>query len=139
MAEEQVTDEIKDRYDGTSKLRQAAIEILAENKEILKQTLFDKDTSKVLIKLLDGEDKQTIARQKNATEEKMVGVVGSNINTIADAVIQGLGGMAGIRGEPDAAAAPKENVPIDIKVDAKEMQVGEDPECNYENIMKQGQ
>ena len=135
MADEQVKDEIQERYNDTSKLRQRAIKLLSENDELLKQTIFDKDTSKILVKLLDGEDKQTIARQKNATDEKLVGVVGSNINDIADAVIQGLGGMRGIRGEPDATAAPKEEIPVSVEVKDGEMGIGEDPSLNYDALV----
>jgi hypothetical protein len=136
MAEEQVKDEIQERYDDTSKLRKRAIKLLSENDELLKQTIFDKDTSKVLIKLLDGEDKQTIARQKNATDEKLVGAVGSNINDIADVVIQSLGGQRGMRGNPDASAAPKEPVPVEVKVSEEEMRIGEDPELHYDALLK---
>ena len=136
MADEQVKDEIQERYDDTSKLRQRAIKLLSENDELLKQTIFDKDTSKILVKLLDGEDKQTIARQKNATDEKLVGVVGSNINDIADAVVQSLGGHRGMRGNPDASVAPKETIPVEVKVSEEEMRIGEDPELHYDALLK---
>ena len=136
MADEQVKDEIQERYNNTSKLRQRAIKLLSENDELLKQTIFDKDTSKILVKLLDGEDKQTIARQKNATDEKLVGVVGSNINDIADAVVQSLGGHRGMRGNPDASAAPKETIPVEVKVSEEEMRIGEDPELHYDALLK---
>lgn len=49
MADEQVKDEIQERYNDTSKLRQRAIKLLSENDELLKQTIFDKDTSKIQI------------------------------------------------------------------------------------------
>ena len=131
----EVPDEIKERYDGTSSLRQRALKILAEDDNLLEMTLRDENSSKLLIKLLDGEDKQTIARQKNQTDEKLVGAVGSNINDIAEAVIIGLGGMRGIRGEADASSAPKEQVPIQVDVTPGELQLGEDPELNYDAIM----
>ena len=131
----EVPDEIKERYDGTSSLRQRALKILAEDDNLLEMTLRDENSSKLLIKLLDGEDKQTIARQKNQTDEKLVGAVGSNINDIAEAVITGLGGMRGIRGEADASSAPKEQVPIQVDVTLGELQLGEDPELNYDAIM----
>ena len=131
----EVPDEIKERYDGTSSLRQRALKILAEDDNLLEMTLRDENSSKLLIKLLDGEDKQTIARQKNQTDEKLVGAVGSNINDIAEAVIIGLGGMRGIRGEADASSAPKEQVPIQVDVTPGDLQLGEDPELNYDAIM----
>ena len=135
MSKEQIKDEMKDRYDETSQLRKRAIQILSENDELLKQTIFDKDTSKILVKLLDGEDKQTIARQKNATDEKLVGMVGSNIHDIADAVIQSLGGHRGMRGEPDANAAPKETIAMTVNVSEEEMRIGEDPELHYDALL----
>ena len=135
MSKEQIKDEMKDRYDETSRLRKRAIQILSENDELLKQTIFDKDTSKILVKLLDGEDKQTIARQKNATDEKLVGMVGSNIHDIADAVIQSLGGHRGMRGEPDANAAPKETIAMTVNVSEEEMRIGEDPELHYDALL----
>lgn len=135
MSKEQIKDEMKDRYDETSRLRKRAIQILSENDELLKQTIFDKDTSKILVKLLDGEDKQTIARQKNATDEKLVGMVGSNIHDIADAVIQSLGGHRGMRGEPDANAAPKETIAMTVDVSEEEMRIGEDPELHYDALL----
>ena len=134
MADEQVKDEIHERYDDTSKLRQRAIKLLSENDELLKQTIFDKDTSKILVKLLDGEDKQTIARQKNATDEKIAGSIGANIPGLVDIVISQMGGHKGLRGEADATVAPKEK--IDIKVDVKqgELGQGEDTTLNYESL-----
>ena len=135
MSEEQVRDEIKERYEQTSQVRQRALKILAEDDQLLNATLLDENGSKLLVKLLDGEDKQTIARQKNQTDERLVGAMSHNINDIADAVIQGLGGMRGIRGEPDATAAPKEEIPVSVEVKDGEMGIGEDPSLNYDALV----
>ncbi len=135
MSEEQVRDEIKERYERTSQVRQRALKILAEDDQLLNATLLDENGSKLLVKLLDGEDKQTIARQKNQTDERLVGAMSHNINDIADAVIQGLGGMRGIRGEPDATAAPKEEIPVSVEVKDGEMGIGEDPSLNYDALV----
>ncbi len=135
MSEEQVRDEIKERYEQTSQIRQRALKILAEDDQLLNATLLDENGSKLLVKLLDGEDKQTIARQKNQTDERLVGAMSHNINDIADAVIQGLGGMRGIRGEPDATAAPKEEIPVSVEVKDGEMGIGEDPSLNYDALV----
>lgn len=138
MAEEQAVDDIKQRYEKTSRLRNRVIDILSEDDKALRLTIADGDSAKLLVKLLDGEDKQTIARQKNATDEKIVGVVGAGLNDIADKVIQGLGGMRGMRGAPDASAAPTEIVPVHVEVSEEEMKQGENPELNYDALIPSG-
>ena len=134
MSEESLKDVIESRYDGTSAIRQRALTMLANDDSALALALADKESSKILIKLLDGEDKQTIARQKNATDEKIAGSIGANIPGLVDIVISQMGGHKGLRGEADATVAPKEK--IDIKVDVKqgELGQGEDTTLNYESL-----
>lgn len=136
MTEETKKDAIEDRYDATSKIRQRALKMLADDDELLRINLADKETSKVLIKLLDGEDKQTIARQKNATDEKIANVVSSSLPEMVDKVISAMGGAKAIRGEPDAKAAPREKIDLDVKVGDGELVQGEDADLSYETLME---
>ena len=66
------TQVIERRYERTSEVRNRVIDLLAVNDQVLAQTIADKDSAGVLVKMLDGQDKQTIARQKNRTDEKAV-------------------------------------------------------------------
>lgn len=138
MTEVIVVDDIKQRYEKTSRIRNRVIDILTSEDEALRLTIADGDSAKLLVKMLDGEDKQTIARQKNATDEKIVGVVSGGLNDIAEKVIQGMGGMRGIRGEPNAAAAPTESIPLQLEVSAEEMKQGENPDLNYDTLVPKG-
>lgn len=125
---------IERRYEKTSDVRDKVIELLAGSDTTLSQTLADKDSATILIKMLDGQDKQTIARQRNRTEEKAVGVV-SNIQQVAKEVIQAMGGPIGIRGEPDATAAPRETVPIKVSVNQGELEHGADEALTAEALL----
>ncbi len=136
MSEEKKPDEIQTRYDGTSAVRQRALELLANNDELLALTIADKDASKILVKLLDGEDKQTIARQKNATDEKIAGAVTNNMPEMVEQVIRAMGGHAGIRGKADASYAPREKIDCDVKVENGELKQGEDADLSYETMVK---
>ena len=71
MSEEPLKDVIESRYDGTSAIRQRALTMLANDDSALALALADKESSKILIKLLDGDDNPTIARQKIATDENI--------------------------------------------------------------------
>ena len=135
MAGEQPVDEIKNRYEKTSRIRNKVIDILSDDDEVLRLTIADSDAAKLLVKMLDGEDKQTIARQKNTTDEKAIGAFGSGINDIAERVIQTMGGIRGMRGEPDATAAPTETIPMQLEISSDEMKQGEDPNCNYDALV----
>ena len=128
-------DEIKERYDFTSNIRKQAIGILAPDVSQLNMTLNDSDQAKLLVKLLDGEDKQTIARQKNATDEKIAGAIQTNLPNMVDQVISQMGGIKSIRGEADSEAAPKEKIDIDVNVGPKELDQGEDPSLNYDSLI----
>lgn len=135
MTEEVYKDEIEKRYDLVSNIRQRALIQLAETDENLRLTLADKESSKNLMKLLDGEDKQTIARQRNATDEKIAGSIGANIPGLVDAVISQMGGHIGIRGNADASVAPKEKIDINVEVGQGELNQGEDADLNYEALI----
>lgn len=137
MTEEVKKDIIEERYDVTSNIRQRALVMLAESDDLLRLSLADKESSKALLKLLDGEDKQTIARQKNATEEKIANVIGNSLPEMVDQVIAAMGGSKAIRGEPDASRAPKEKIDIDVKVGKGELGQGEDTELSYETLTKE--
>lgn len=134
MSEEPLKDVIENRYDGTSDIRQRALSMLAKDDAALSLALADKESSKILIKLLDGEDKQTIARQKNATDEKIAGSIGANIPGLVDAVISQMGGHKGLRGSPDASNAPKEKIDMNVDVKVGELGQGEDTTLNYESL-----
>lgn len=131
---EDVNDVIERRYERTSSVRNRAIDLLAENDTTLAQTIADKDSASILIKMLDGEDKQTIARQKNRTDEKAVGAV-TSIQHVAKEVIQAMGGPIGIRGEPDASAAPRGSIPIDVKLKDGELSQGADESLTAEALL----
>lgn len=125
---------IERRYEKTSDVRDRVIELLSGTDTNLSQTLADKDSAGILIKMLDGQDKQTIARQRNRTEEKAVGAV-ANIQQVAKEVIQAMGGPIGIRGEPDATAAPRETVPIKVSVNQGELEQGADEALTAEALL----
>lgn len=125
---------IERRYEKTSDVRDKVIELLAGSDTTLSQTLADKDSATILIKMLDGQDKQTIARQRNRTEEKAVGVV-SNIQQAAKEVIQAMGGPSAVRGAPDASAAPRETVPIKVSVNQGELEQGADEALTAEALL----
>lgn len=129
---ENTEDEFTARYDYTSNIRKRAIDHFSAADETLHLTLADKDSASLLIKLLDGEDKQTIARQKNKTDEKLADGLGVNVHAVADSLFQKL---TGLRGEPDASKAPDEKIDLDVKVEDGEMRIGEDPELNFENLV----
>ena len=134
MSEEPLKDVIESRYDGTSDIRQRALDMLAKDDTALALALADKESSKILIKLLDGEDKQTIARQQNATDEKIAGSIGANIPGLVDAVISQLGGHKGLRGDADASKAPSEKIDLKVEVKDGELGQGEDNTLNYESL-----
>ena len=134
MSEEPLKDVIESRYDGTSDIRQRALDMLAKDDTALALALADKESSKILIKLLDGEDKQTIARQKNATDEKIAGSIGANIPGLVDVVISQLGGHKGLRGDADASKAPSEKIDLKVEVKDGELGQGEDNTLNYESL-----
>lgn len=136
MSEEVKKDEIEERYNITSNIRQRALTMLAEDDEILRISLADKESQKALLKLLDGEDKQTIARQKNATDEKVAGAITTNLPMMVDEVIKAMGGPNAIRGNPDATTAPREKIDIDVKVGSGELDQGEDANLSYESLSK---
>lgn len=125
---------IERRYDRTSSIRDRAIDLLAVDDQRLSQTIADKDSASILIKMLDGQDKQTIARQKNRTDEKAVGAV-TSIQHVAKEVIQAMGGPIGIRGEPDASAAPRESIPIKVTVNEGELEQGADEALTAEALL----
>ena len=110
--------------------------MLAEDDEILRISLADKEAQKALLKLLDGEDKQTIARQKNATDEKVAGAITTNLPMMVDEVIKAMGGPNAIRGNPDATTAPREKIDISVKVGNGELDQGEDANLSYESLSK---
>ena len=128
------TQVIERRYERTSEVRNRVIDLLAVNDQVLAQTIADKDSAGVLVKMLDGQDKQTIARQKNRTDEKAVGAV-TSIQQVAKEVIQAMGGPIGIRGEPDASAAPRGSVPIQVDVNEGELNQGADEALNVDVLM----
>ena len=128
------TQVIERRYERTSEVRNRVIDLLAVNDQVLAQTIADKDSARVLVKMLDGQDKQTIARQKNRTDEKAVGAV-TSIQQVAKEVIQAMGGPIGIRGEPDASAAPRGSVPIQVDVNEGELNQGADEALNVDALM----
>lgn len=130
-------DEIKERYNYTSAIRRQAIGILAPDVNQLNMTLNDSDQAKLLVKLLDGEDKQTIARQKNATDEKLAGAIGANLPELVDQVISQMGGVKNIRGEANPDLAPKEKIDIKVDVGRNELEQGEDPNLNYETLLNE--
>lgn len=136
MTEDVKKDIIEERYDNVSAVRQRALKMLAEDDELLRISLADKESSKILVKLLDGEDKQTIARQKNATDEKLVAGVTTSLPEMVDQVIKSMGGQSAIRGEPDPTRAPREKVDIDAKVVPGELDQGEDASLSYETIIQ---
>lgn len=135
IVEKTPVDEIKERYEFTSQIRRQAIGILAPDASQLNMTLNDSDQAKLLVKLLDGEDKQTIARQKNATDEKIAGAIGTNLPSMVDQVISQMGGIKALRGEPDSSSAPKEKINLDVSIGHNELQQGEDPSLNYDSLV----
>lgn len=137
MSEEVKKDEIEERYNLTSNIRKRALKMLANDDEALRLSLADKESQKALLKLLDGEDKQTIARQKNITEEKAVGAITTDLPQMVDEVIKAMGGLSSIRGNPDPSAAPKEKIDIDVSVGNGELEQGEDATLSYETLAKQ--
>lgn len=137
MSEEVKKDEIEERYNLTSNIRKRALKMLADDDEALRLSLADKESQKALLKLLDGEDKQTIARQKNITDEKAVGAMTTSLPQMVDEVIKAMGGANAIRGNPDPSAAPKEKIDIDVNVGNGELEQGEDTTLSYETLAKQ--
>lgn len=137
MSEDVKKDEIEERYNLTSNIRKRALTMLAESDDVLRLSLADKEAQKALLKLLDGEDKQTIARQKNITDEKAVGAITTSLPQMVDEVIKAMGGNSAIRGNPDATAAPKEKIDIDVKVGNGELDQGEDATLSYETLAAQ--
>lgn len=137
MSEEVKKDEIEERYNLTSNIRKRALKMLANDDDALRLSLADKESQKALLKLLDGEDKQTIARQKNITEEKAVGAITTDLPQMVDEVIKAMGGLSSIRGNPDPSAAPKEKIDIDVSVGNGELEQGEDATLSYETLAKQ--
>lgn len=132
---DQTRTEIDNRYEKTSKIRDRAIELLAEDEQLLRITLADKESSRNLIKLLDGQDKQTIARQKNTTDEKAIGASSADAKLIASEIVAAMGGFTGMRGEPDQGAAPSKPIDLDVNMVPGEMSKGPDETLTCEALL----
>lgn len=139
MAEEKTFDEmIDDRYERTSDLREAALQTLVGDAEQLRLTLADKVSANIFLKLIDGQDKQTIARQRNRTEEAAVGAF-TNVQGVVKQVISAMGGVKAVRGEPDASMAPKGTIDCDVAVNNGELESGADENLNVDTLMGRGE
>lgn len=137
MSEEKSFDEVIDeRYRRTSDLRERVIEHFTADEQAFKLAMADKDSASILIKMIDGQDKQTIARQRNRTEEAAVGAF-TNVQSVVKQVVAAMGGPKAIRGEADASLAPKGTIDCDVDVNNGELTKGADENLNVETLMKQ--
>lgn len=136
MAEEKTFDEVIDeRYKRTSDLRERVIDHFTGDQEAFKLAMADKDSAAILIKMIDGQDKQTIARQRNRTEEAAVGAF-TNVQGVVKQVIAAMGGPKALRGEADITAAPKGTIDCDVEVIDGELAKGSDENLNVETLMQ---
>ena len=127
-------EEMDIRYKRTSDVRDRVIEHFTSTPDQFNLTMADKDSASILIKMLDGQDKQTIARQRNRTEEAAVGAF-TNVQSVVKQVIGAMGGPKAIRGEADPSAAPKGSIDIDVDIIDGELDQGADENLNVESIM----
>ena len=88
--------DIEANLELTDTIRTRAIEHLTSSDEVLHQNLADKDQAALLMKLLDGKDRQALTLQKNSIDSRIADGL-SNLDDAADKILEGLSVSFGIR------------------------------------------
>ena len=127
-------DDITNRYADTYTVRKRAIDILSEDKN-LDITLADSDRTTALIKFLDGQDKQTTNIARTKQNQSIVDGI-SNVGSVANAVIDALGGLSGLRGSPGRSQATEVVNEVTVEPVPHEMDNGPDEGLTFDSIMK---